>query len=170
MTDLKGIEVINGFVTDWLQRNEFDLVAEMGTDYEICLGSNTLYYSPFYSEDTEQIYKEEIEKDFPQFAKHDLSITSLIAFFHEVGHAETEDEWDEEDWEGFEAWKQSDEVTNRSYFRHPIEWRATEWSCIYILENWEKVTKFWYDLGIMLEWFYEINQVELEEEENNICG
>lgn len=170
MVDLKGTEVINEFVSDWLDRNGFDIVAEMGTDYEICLGTNTLYYSPFYCEETEQIYREEIIKDFPQFTEYHISINALIAFFHEVGHAETEDEWTIEEWDAFDEWKDTANPTNREYFRHPIEWRATEWSCTYILENWEKVTKFWADLGILMEWFYEINEVELDEEENNICG
>lgn len=158
----KGEIVINNYISDWLQRNDFDLVAEMGEAYEIDLGSNTLYFTPLYDNETNKIFMEEIVKDFPQFAKHDMSIVDLIGFFHEVGHYETEDEWDEEDWEGFTAWKMSEEVTDRSYFRHPIEWRATEWACNYILENWEKVTKFWYNIGILYEWFYEINKDEIE--------
>lgn len=167
---LKGIKVIDNYLTEWCQRHDFDVVCEMGTDFQIDLGDNTLFYSPFYAVDTEQIYREEIIKDFPQFAEHDLMFNSVIAFFHEIEHAETENEWDEEDWEGFNAWKESDEPTVREYFRHPIEWRATEWACEYILQNKEEVNKLWKDFQNLYAWFYEINQVELEEEENNICG
>lgn len=162
--ELKGIEVIDNFFTKWCQDHGFDVVCEMGTDFQIDLGHNVVYYAPFYCEETEEEYRAEIIKDFPQFANCDLGINALIAFFHEIGHAETENEWDEEDWEGFEAWKQT-EITNVEYFRHPIEWRATEWACNYILEHQEEVGKLWEDFCILYSWFYEINEVE-----DNVCG
>ena len=166
---LKGIEVINNFLTQWCENHDFDVVCVMGTDYQIDLGGNVLFYAPFYSEQTETIFREEIVKDFPQFANCDLSMNTIIAFFHEIGHAETENEWTDKEWKKFEKWREREDITDREYFRHPIEWRATEWACNYILEHTEEVAKLWEDICILFSWFYEINEVEIEEEENNIC-
>lgn len=157
---LKGEAVINDFLNGWFERHDFDVVAQMGSDFSINLGDNTLYYTPFYNEDTEIIFREEILKDFPEFSNCDISVNVLIALFHEVGHYETENEWEDKDWERFYAWRERPDITEREYFRHPIEWRATEWACEYILEHAEEMSKLWQDLATLFEWFYEINQVE----------
>ena len=165
---LKGEAVINDFLNGWFERHDFDIVARMDTDFSIDLGDNTLYYAPFYAEDTEKIYREEILKDFPEFSSCDISINILIALFHEVGHYETENEWTDKEWEAFHKWRMREDITEREYFRYPIEWRATEWACEYILSHTEEMYKLWQDLGILFSWYYEINNVE--DEENNICG
>ena len=158
------IQEINEFVNDWLYDHDFDIEAKMGTSFMVDLATNVLYYTPIYYDELDAILLEEITKSFP-FAKNwDRNIMFLVSFFHEVGHVETECEWTKKDFANFFLWKVSNSAemernpstsTVVEYFRHPIEWRATEWACEYIDKNWEEVGAFGQRLVELLQEFYQ---------------
>ena len=154
--ELKGVEKVNKFLTEWLYAHGFEIEAEMGDSFRINLGLNVLEWSPYYDEDSAVVFFEEVQKDYPDFIS---CPDELLAFFHEIGHAETECEWDDEDWEEYDIFVENCH-DDRTYFRHPIEWTATAWGCEYILNHKEEVAKFWKDFCKVMIEFFELNEVE----------
>lgn len=154
--ELKGIDKLNEYFTNWLHNHDFEIDAEMSNEFSIELGSNILHYTPYYDEENAEVYLDEVRKDFPQLANYD---DALLSFFHEIGHAETECEWDDKDWKEYDRFVEECH-NNREYFRHPIEWRATEWGCEYILEHTDEITTFWKNAIDIIHWFYDINNIE----------
>ena len=151
----KGEIKVNQFLNQWLFNHDFDAECEMGDDFWVNLASNTIYYSPWASEeDIAETYMEEVSKDFPELATFDEKI---IAFFHEIGHIETEDEWTDKEWVNWRNQKEEEEMTDVEYFRSPIEWRATEWACEYILANYEEIKIFCKQFYQLMDEFYDIN-------------
>ena len=156
MDELKGIEILNQFFTTWLHEHDFDIDAEMGSEFSVDLGHNILHYAPYYNPDSAKIFLEEVQKEFPEIVSCD---DTILAIFHEIGHVETENEWEDKDWEEYEKFI-ANCTDDRKYFRHPIEWRATEWGCQYILDNVEEISNFWDKMCILMQWFYTINRIE----------
>lgn len=152
----KGIEKINEFLTNWFFDHGFEIVATMGNEYSIDLGTNVLRWAPYYDEDGATIFLEEVKKDFPEII---ACPDPLLAIFHEIGHAETECEWDDEDWDEYDEFVKNCK-DNRTYFRHPIEWRATEWGCKFILDNYKEVRSFWCKFVSLMCEFYDLNNIE----------
>lgn len=157
MLNVIGEEKVNSYLNQWLADHDFDAICAMDTDFWVDLSCNIIHYSIYAAEeDISETYMEEVAKDFPELAYTD---DMLLAFFHEVGHIETEDEWTEEEWEACAKWKEQECVSAVDYFRYPTEWRATEWACKYILAHHEEVGNFWKKVWELLTEFYELNQM-----------
>lgn len=154
--EIKGIDRLNEFFTEWLHSHDFDIDAEMDNEFSIDLGRNVLHYAPYYDEDNAKVFFEEVQKDFPEIVECD---DAILSFFHEIGHAETECEWEDEDWKEYDEFVKKCQ-DNREYFRHPIEWRATEWGCEYILTHTKEVAELWKNMVKLMTWFYTMNDVE----------
>ena len=159
MLNVIGEETLNNYLNSYLYDNGFDAVCVMDTDFWVDLSCNIIHYSIFTDEEEiTETYMEEISKDFPELACAD---DAMLAFFHEIGHIETEDEWTDEEWEACVKWKEQDCASHKEYFRYPTEWRATEWACNYILAHKNEVLNFWEGFIELLTEFYIINEEQL---------
>lgn len=156
MLDLIGEEKVNSYLNQWLSDHNFEAICMADNNFWVDLSCNIIHYS-IYADEEEiiEIYMEEVSKDFPELAQADVE---MLSFFHELGHIETEDEWDEEDWEACENWKENNCASHREYFRYPTEWRATEWACEYILSHKEEVGIFWKKVWELMNELYELNK------------
>lgn len=156
----QGEEKLNNYLNRWLYDHDFDAECVVDKTFWVDLSSNIIHYSVFAEdEDIIEDYMEEVSKDFPELACAD---DALLAFFHEIGHIETEDEWTDDEWEASAKWKENASISNKEYFRYPTEWRATEWACNYILSHIHEVEIFWHGFETLLYEFYEINKEEIE--------
>lgn len=98
----------------------------------------------------------------------------LASLMHEIGHHMTYDDFDDEDWASDLFYRNtleakgtaiSDRDINFEYFNLPTERAATEWAIKYIRSNVEQIKVFWANIMRTIEWFYNINYVEVED-----CG
>lgn len=155
--ELKNIEKMNKFFTNWLNEHDFDLVAEFSNDFSIDLSSNILYYSCLIPNDLDKIFFEEIQKDFPEFVNCDIF---TLSFFHEIGHFETEWMWNDREWKKYHKFIETEKgKIPVNYFRHPVEWEATKWGCEYILDNREEIVNFINGARTVIYEFYEENEI-----------
>ena len=166
--ELKGVEQISKYLTDWLMAHDFDAVAELGTDWQVDLSSNTIYWTVAVPNDLDEYFINVCKTCQPDIINAD---TFLLSFFHELGHIETEDYWTDKEWQAHHKWVENpDDHCAEEYFWQPVEIEATKWGCEYIVNHQEEIADFVKGYVPLVADFYRLNEVELEEEVNNICA
>ena len=140
--------IINNFLVP------FDCVAEPGVDFAYYPGSNTITYSLVVINNFAESFTHFAESLHP--VKADIFLWSL---FHELGHHETEDDFDEEDDE--EYWKQVKQCNKdaEKYYRLPQEYAATDWAGEYMETHEAEVAQFWNELAPAIQEVYKIMEV-----------
>lgn len=162
---LKGIKKLNKAINGYLKR--FDCIADVGTDFECDINANTISYALVESTLSDTCFKQFWGSHTDKIPYHSF-ISSL---FHEIGHIETCDDFDIEDWEQDEKVKEKlaegladngDDLAYRisaqyQYFNLPTEIAATLWGIHYIEEHTSEVVEFWNTIQPLLMEVYEKN-------------
>ena len=165
---LLGIDKINNVLNEFLA--EFDITAELGTDFAYWYASGKITYSLVLPEGQDYFMN-----NFNRLAPDIKCDPFLASFLHEVGHNETLD-WIEEAEEAYcDIMKKGlekkldkcigdpkkKEELHQIYFDLPDEYEATMWAIEYMRENAEKVAEFWNKLQSAILEFYILNEVEV---------
>ena len=147
-------------ITDTLNSflEPFECEAVAGTDFSFWIGSNTIEYTLVVSEVHIQSFIDFTSKLFPNI-KADPFLWSIM---HEIGHRETEDDFEDEEWEEYQN-TVSDLKSGKddeTYYNLPIEYAATYWAGNYMTEHVEEVATLWNKLKPLIAQFYRETEVE----------
>lgn len=134
----------------------FDCRCELGLDFSYWTDISTIYYSLAVPDEGANAFIAFAEELFPNI-KADIFIWS---FFHELGHHETADDFEDEDWDEYRALVGSKMITNQEYFRLPIEIAATRWAGEYIQTHVDEVARLWQDVAAAIQELYANAKVE----------
>lgn len=149
MIDSSNIDkVINTF----FEEEGFEVTATLGTDFAYWYADSYINYALVVSERMDNLflaYAKELG------LKVDCGIF-LLSLFHELGHHETMDLLEDEDF--YQGDKNS--LDADSYFRLTEETEATQWAIDFINSNVEKVEKLAKDLQKEIAIFYKKYNIE----------
>ena len=137
-------DVCNDFLTP------FECSANLGTDFSYFTEDSRIEYALFVSDKTGEEFKTFAESLFPNI-NADIFIWS---FFHELGHHETIDDFDDEDWVKYRN-SIACGLSSIDYFQLPIELAATMWAGEYIQAHPEEVAAFYEKVLVALKHFDE---------------
>ena len=129
----------------------FDCEAMMGTDFEYLLDSNIIVYSLITPKSSDDSFSAFAKKEFPNIEAD----TFLWSFLHELGHRETEDEFEDEEWQEYMKTINSWHGTDDEYYHLPIEYAATAWAADFMQTHTEEVETFWNQVQSLILDFYE---------------
>jgi hypothetical protein len=162
--ELKGISRIENILNEFLA--PFECTAKLGNEFTYCSVDNIIEFT--------LVFPTQDDKDFLEFA-HQLrpqvkADVFLISLMHELGHAETMDEWEDSEYFSMRDEKDiiSDSVTqfvisrseaNFQYFNIPDEKRATEWGLDYMINHSQEISSLWHNLQPAILDFYRINNI-----------
>ena len=155
---LKGLENIENILNNFLK--EFDCEAEISSDFAYWSAKNLITVALTVSESNDRDFQEFCRKLEPSLQCD----TFLLSFFHELGHHETIDEWEDDEYldmmiqkEKINKMKVSQKEKNFIYFNTPDEKRATEWGLTYIMNHSQEIALLWNNLQQAILKFYELN-------------
>ena len=162
---LKGVKRLERVVNKFLK--QFGLKSAFAVEF---------YYLPERKKVAFSFLKPPNDDWFMEFFNSlapDIECDSFLAsLMHEIGHHMTYNDFDDEDWEQdylnrnmleAKGTAISNKDINFEYFNLPTERAATEWAIEYIHANVEQLRVFWANMRRTIEWFYNINYVEVEE-------
>lgn len=157
---LKGLENIENILNNFLK--EFDCEAEISSDFAYWSAKNLITVALTVSESNDRDFQEFCRKLEPSLRCD----TFLLSFFHELGHHETIDEWEDDEYldmmiqkEKINKMKVSQKEKNFIYFNTPDEKRATEWGLTYIMNHSQEIALLWNNLQQAILKFYELNDI-----------
>ena len=166
---LKNVDKINNYLNKWLRKNGFRCSVQMDNDFSFDIVNDVIHYSIIIPSSHNELFLKVCQECREEIVECD---NFILSFFHELGHYETkdlfDDEWDEYD-RSCEQLESKEEYTDEdylNYYKYPLEIEATQWGCDYIVEHRRKVNNWWNGLSALIEEFVEVNNIELEEELN----
>lgn len=133
------VDKINQILNDFLA--PFECECELGTDFEYITTDSLIRYALVVPGGSSEAFLHHVEQLFPNI-KADIFIWSVL---HELGHHETVDDFEDEDWEDYME-KCGRGLSNEAYFELDIEDAATRWAGEYIQSHVEEIAKLWKDL------------------------
>lgn len=149
-----NVDAINRILNDFLA--PFDCTCELGTDFEYLTQSNMIHYTFVAPEKDSSMFMANVQERFP--AVH--ADVFLWSFLHELGHRETEDDFEQEDWDEYmERIRQP--ISSEEYFNLPIEYAATAWAGEYIESHVDEIASLWNELVEAISNFYNTINLEL---------
>ncbi len=168
--ELKGVNEINTILNEFLE--EFEVCADIGSDFSYWYHKNKIEYALFTSEQSNQYFMQNFKRLAPDI-ECDIFLAS---FLHELGHHETIDTISEMDEiycldvkEKLNQSFQNEKLTttereelHETYFLLQDEYEATMWAINYIRNNIEILRSFWTKLQPAIFKFYELNEIEVE--------
>lgn len=151
-----AVKPINKILNDFL--SSFDCEARLGSDFEYWGGNNMIYYALVVPQSDSDAFVDFANSLFPD-VKADVFLWS---FLHELGHNQTEDDFEDEEWAEY-----TDKVHNLKagkddlyYFNLPQEKAATEWAGNYMRTHKKEVATLWSKLAPAIQNFYSVMEVE----------
>lgn len=143
-------------ITDILNKflEPFDCTAFPGSDFNYYPGSNSIEFA--------LAVVDKHADSFIQFAEslHPVHADIFLwSFMHELGHNETEDEFDEEDDDEYID-AAAAAISDEDYYNIPQEYRATDWAGEYMTEHEDEMIQLWSELAPAIKAFYESMEVE----------
>ena len=142
----KGItDVLNDFL------KPFDCVAYLGTDFCYHTATNSISIALFVTEEADRSFNDFIKTEFP---KIDASLF-IWSFLHELGHHETEDDFEDEEFDEYMRRTSSKDITNEEYYHLPIEYAATRWAGDYIQSHADEIARLNQDVTAAMYKFLE---------------
>lgn len=157
---LKGLENIENILNNFLK--EFDCETEISSDFAYWSAKNLITVALTDSESNDRDFQEFCRKLEPSLHCD----TFLLSFFHELGHHETIDEWEDDEYldmmiqkEKINKMKVSQKEKNFIYFNTPDEKRATKWGLTYIMNHSQEIALLWNNLQQAILKFYELNDI-----------
>lgn len=157
---LQGVENIENILNKFLE--PFECMAELGSDFSYWYSESLICFALAVAESNDIDFRDFCKKLQPEL-HCDIF---LLSFMHELGHHETLDEWDDEEYldmkiqkERINKMKVSQKEKNFMYFNIPDERRATEWGLQYMMEHQTEMTLLWNELRQAILSFYELNDI-----------
>ena len=149
LTALKNItNILNEFL------ESFDCTAMPDTDFAYYTASNTISYAFVLADNHEKTFIKFVHNLFPNINANIF----LWSFLHELGHHETEDDFEDEEWDEYlnivHTIKNDEE-----YYNLPIEFAATYWAGEYIMNHESEIKTLWNKLAPAIQIFY--NEMEV---------
>ena len=144
---IREAENINKILNDFLV--PFDCEAKLGTDFAYYTDNSMITYSLLVPGKDGDDFVKYAESLFPG-VKADVFLWS---FLHELGHHETEDEFEDDEWEDYMRLT-SMKISNKVYFELDIEYAATVWAGEYIQDHVEEIAELWSKLQPAIQGFY----------------
>lgn len=135
------LDTITAILNEYLEK--FDLTATLDTDFGYYRYDDLITYTVVVTERFDKLFQNFVETNFP-LVNAPIFLWSL---FHEIGHAETDDDLDDDLYDFCENVKiginpDNDEEV-MAYFNLPDEYTATEWAYYYFLNHKEEVSELW---------------------------
>lgn len=157
---LQGVDRIENILNEFLE--PFECTAELGSDFSYWYSESLICFALAVAESNDIDFREFCKELQPEL-HCDIF---LLSFMHELGHHETLDEWEDEEYldmkiqkEQINKMKVSQKEKNFMYFNIPDEKRATEWGLQYIMEHQAEMTQLWNKLQQAIFSFYELNDI-----------
>jgi len=129
---------------------QFDIEVFEDTDFAF-YRDGTISYTVVVTERFDRLFKQFVETEFPLIH----APIFLWSLFHEIGHAMTDNEIEDEVY-GFclnikiSLDSENDEDT-MTYFNLPDEYTATEWGYYYMLNHEQEVSELWDKIRPLIE-------------------
>ena len=130
---------INSILNNFLE--PFDCEAEPDSDFAYYGAHNLITYSLTVVDSCSDSFLLFAKKLFPNIHADIF----LWSFLHELGHHETEDDFDEEDWKNY-RYDAVRTTSNEEYYNLPIEYAATVWAGEYIESHEKEIASLWKEL------------------------
>ena len=135
------LDAVTAILNEYLEK--FGLTATLDTDFGYYRYDNLITYTVIVTERFDRLFQNFVETNFP-LVNAPIFLWSL---FHEIGHAETDDDIDDDLYDFCDNAKiginpDNDEEV-MAYFSLPDEYAATEWAYYYFLNHKEEVTELW---------------------------
>ena len=153
----KRLYQITDILNDFLK--PFDCVAVAGTDFAYYPGSNTIEYALVVGDYHEKTFNSFCKKLFPEITANIF----LWSFLHELGHNETVEDFEDEDWQDYIN-KINSCPCDEEYYNLPIEYAATYWAGKYMLNHQNEIKNLWNKLAPTILNFYKENEVKIDDE------
>ena len=162
---LKGVKRVEKELNKFLK--QFGLNAVLSTEFYYLPAKNKVAFT-FIEAPNDKWFMEFFNSLAPEIECCEF----LASLLHEVGHSATYEDFSDEDWDMYylrcdsleaNGHAASDREINFEYFNLPTERAATEWAIEFMRSHTEEVKVFWHNMTKVIEWFYKINYVEVEE-------
>lgn len=158
---LQGVENIENILNKFLE--PFECTAKLGSDFSYWYSESLICFALAVAESNDIDFR-----DFCKELQPELHCDIfLLSFIHELGHHETLDEWNDEEYldmkiqkEQINKMKVSQKEKNFMYFNIPDERRATEWGLQYIMEHQTEIMLLWNELQQAILQFYRLNDIK----------
>ena len=153
LNQIKKLQNITNILNAFLE--PFDCEAAASTDFAYYTASNTISYAFVVSDEHADSFLKFTHSLFPNINAN----VFLWSFFHELGHHEAEDDFEDEEWEEYRE-KASKCSSDEEYYNLPIEYAATYWAGQYMTNHYNEIKKLWNDLIPAIKNFYHEMEVE----------
>ena len=147
MDVMKKAEPITNILNEFLA--PFECEAKLGTDFAYFTDDSSITYSLLVPEKDGVEFVKFAEGLFPD-VKADIFLWSIL---HELGHHETEDDFEDDEWEDYMRLT-SMNISSEVYFELDIEYAATVWAGEYIQSHMEEIAELWNKLQPAIKKFY----------------
>lgn len=135
-SNIKAEKELNQFLHNWFLSNcDFDLDFELGTDFDYTYVDDKIHYAFVVPDAHDKMFFDVCKEIAPELEQCD---NFLLSLFHEVGHYITQEDFDDDVWDDYDA--KSDWGNDYSgYYHHPIEYEATRAGIELLLDNADKI-------------------------------
>lgn len=156
LLQLKSLQHITDILNDFLE--PFDCTAAPDTDFAYYTASNTISYALTFADCHEKTFMNFVHNLFPLVHANIF----LWSFFHELGHHETEDDFEDREWKKYRK-DITKCTTDEEYYNLPIEYAATYWAGEYLTNHIDEVIDLWNKLIPVIKNFYSVMEVDCNE-------
>ena len=148
-----NLQKITNILNNFLE--PFECTTEVDTDFAYYTASNLITYAFVLTDKHETTFINFTHTLFPE-VKADIFLWS---FLHELGHHETEDDFEDYEWE--EYLNKAPLIKNDyEYYNLPIEYAATYWAGKYMISHKDEIKNLWNQLMPLIQDFYKEMEVK----------
>jgi len=144
---MKAINEVISILNNYTAR--FDCGCTVGEDFSFFNDDNLITVAFVLSDASATSFLNHVNHLYPN-VKADIFLWSL---FHEIGHCETVDEFDQEDWDSYYN-AISVKISDEDYYDLPIEAAATDWAAHYLVSHSAEVAELWNQLAPAIKKVY----------------
>lgn len=142
--------LLEEYLQDFLKKYDVDCDLLLGNDFAYLPVSNTIAYSLLVSDSSSKSFLSFTKELFPEI-NADIFLWS---FFHEVGHYETTDEFDDKEYEEYYFFINQEGLDDNFYYNLPIERAATIWAGEFMKNNAAEVKELWNNIQPIIQMAY----------------
>ena len=135
-SNIKAEKELNQFLHNWFLSNcDFDLDFELGTDFDYTYVDDKIHYAFVIPDAHDKMFFDVCKEIAPELEQCD---NFLLSLFHEVGHYITQEDFDDDVWDDYDAKSDWGNDYN-GYYHHPIEYEATRAGIELLMDNADKI-------------------------------